>query len=245
MKTIEKKLTELNPAEYNPRKISDKQLSDLTKSIEEFGITEPLVINTYEGRENTVISGHQRLKALKKLKYKTVPCVEVSLDKKRERELNVRMNKNTGEFDFDLLEEFFEVEELIGWGFDEDELNFEILEEDQKYTSKVDTPIYEPKNEKPNISELCDKEKTEKLIKEINNSDISKKEKMFLINAANRHSVFNYEKIADYYAHSNKEIQQLMECSALVIIDFEKAIEYGYVTLSDEIKEQYKEDYGE
>ncbi len=68
---------------------------------------------------------------------------------------------------------------------------------------------------------------------------------MFLVDCARRHYVFNYEKIADYYAHSSKEMQQLMEKSALVIIDFEKAIQYGYVKLCDDIKKQYLEDYGE
>ena len=74
---------------------------------------------------------------------------------------------------------------------------------------------------------------------------IEEAEKEFLIEAAKRHSVFNYEKIADYYAHSNPEMQQLMEKSALIIIDFEKAIQLGYVKLCEEIKSQYLEEYGE
>ena len=57
--------------------------------------------------------------------------------------------------------------------------------------------------------------------------------------------MFNYEKIADYYAHSSKEMQHLMERSALVIVDFEKAVQYGYVKLCDEIRSQYLEEYGE
>lgn len=114
-----------------------------------------------------------------------------------------------------------------------------------KYSSKIEAPIYEPKNTKPHILELYDKSKTHRLIREIESSSLSIEEKMFLIDAARRHNVFNYEKIADYYAHSNKEMQYLMERSALVIIDFEKAIQYGYVKLCDEIKKQYLEEYGE
>lgn len=117
--------------------------------------------------------------------------------------------------------------------------------EDQKYTSKIEAPIYEPKNRKPHILELCDKSKTQRLIKEIEASSLDADEKAFLIDSAMRHSVFNYEKIADYYAHSSKEMQHLMERSALVIIDFEKAIQYGYVKLCDEIKTQYLEEYGQ
>lgn len=117
--------------------------------------------------------------------------------------------------------------------------------EDQKYSSKIEAPIYEPKNEKPHILELCDKSKTHRIINEIEQSSLSNDEKFFLIDAARRHNVFNYEKIADYYAHSSKEMQTLMERSGLVIIDFDKAIEYGYVKLCEEIKKQYLEEYGE
>jgi hypothetical protein len=123
--------------------------------------------------------------------------------------------------------------------------NGEITDTEQKYTKKVEAPIYEPKNKKPHIFELCDKYKTNRLIRQIESSNVSEEEKTFLIDAARRHNVFNYEKIADYYAHSNKEMQDLMERSALVIIDFEKAIQLGYVKLSEEIKNQYLQEYGQ
>jgi hypothetical protein len=118
-------------------------------------------------------------------------------------------------------------------------------QEEEKYSSKIEAPIYEPKNVKPHILELCDKSKTHRIINEIEQSSLSNDEKFFLIDAARRHNVFNYEKIADYYAHSSKEMQTLMERSGLVIIDFDKAIEYGYVKLCEEIKKQYLEEYGE
>lgn len=117
--------------------------------------------------------------------------------------------------------------------------------EEKKYSSKIDTPIYDPKNKKPHILELCDYSKTHRLMKEIDSSSLDYDEKTFLMNAARRHNVFNYEKIADYYAHSSPEMQHLMERSGLVIIDFEKAIQYGYVKLCDEIKKQYLQEYGE
>ncbi len=117
--------------------------------------------------------------------------------------------------------------------------------EDGKYSNKIQTPIYEPKNQKPHILELYDYSKTNRLINEINNSALPDDEKKFLIEAAKRHTVFNYEKIADYYSHASKEMQQLMEKSALIIIDFEKAIQLGYVKLCEEIRTQYLEEYGE
>lgn len=118
-------------------------------------------------------------------------------------------------------------------------------ETESKYTTKIEAPIYLPKNKKPHILELYNSAKTNRLIREINDSTVPEDEKKFLIEAAKRHTVFNYEKIADYYSHASKEMQYLMEHSALVIIDFEKAIEYGYVQMCENIKNQYLTEYGE
>lgn len=112
---------------------------------------------------------------------------------------------------------------------------------DSKYTTKVLIPQYLPKNVKPNIAELCNDTKTNKLIYEIKQSSVTNDEKEFLINAARRHLVFNYSKIADYYAHSNKEMQALMEKSALVIIDIDDAIANGYVKLSHKLNKMIEE----
>lgn len=107
----------------------------------------------------------------------------------------------------------------------------------KKYSHKVSTPQYMPKDEKPPIEALYDLDKYISLIKHINESSVPEEEKKFLKLAATRHIVFRYDKIADYYAHSDKEMQKLMEESALVIIDFNDAILGGYVELSKEVKE--------
>lgn len=114
-------------------------------------------------------------------------------------------------------------------------------ENENIYTDKIATPIYEPKGEKPKLSDLIDLNKYNSLCKEIEKSDLSKEEKEFLMFSASRHIVFNYENIANYYAHSEKKSQELFEKSALVIIDFDKAIENGFVNLSKEINESYIE----
>ena len=116
---------------------------------------------------------------------------------------------------------------------------------ENKYTSKIEAPIYEPKNQKPNILELYDKYKTAKLIGKIEESNVSEEEKKFLIKAAYRHTVFNYENIADYYAHASDEMKRLMEDSALVIVDFNKAIERGFVRVCEKIRDQYMTEYNE
>lgn len=112
------------------------------------------------------------------------------------------------------------------------------------YTSKILAPIYEPKNRKPELIELVDRSKSKALIEAIGKSDISVSEKAFLIDAARRHNVFHYERIADYYAYSSRETQKLMEDSALVIIDFGRAIELGYVRLNGEIAQLYADEHG-
>lgn len=120
----------------------------------------------------------------------------------------------------------------------------EIPKKENEYTSKIKAPIYEPKNKKPNILELVDTSKANRLIREIEKSEVSPEEKKFLIESAKRHNVFNYSLIADYYAHASKEMQELMENSALVIIDFDKAIRNGYVKFSEEIADLYVEEHG-
>lgn len=119
---------------------------------------------------------------------------------------------------------------------------FNIQEEvDDKYTAKVNIPQYLPTNEKPLISELFNDIKYKQLLSNIAKADISEEEKEFLRLAATRHIVFNYARIADYYAHSNKEVQKLMEESALVIIDINDAIANGYVKLSKNIEKIMRE----
>lgn len=116
-------------------------------------------------------------------------------------------------------------------------------ETDQKYSMKIEAPVYEPSHEKPNVLMLCDDSKTRQLIRKIDESALPEFEKHFLRRAATRHSVFHYERIADYYAHATPEMQRLMEESALVIIDFDAAIERGFVRLCDDIRKQYLEEY--
>ena len=115
---------------------------------------------------------------------------------------------------------------------------FEIeeTEEDKKYTTKVGIPQYLPSKECPRLDSLVGMKKYQELMQEIYNSNVSEEEKEFLKLSASRHLVFNYSKIADYYAHATPEMQRLMEKSALVIIDIEDAIANGYVKLSEKIK---------
>jgi len=110
------------------------------------------------------------------------------------------------------------------------------------YTKKINIPLYVPKYQKPSIHELFDHTKTLKLIQRIEESNVSNEEKKFLIYAAYRHTVLNFSKIADFYAHSSEEMQNLMEQSALVIVDFDDAITNGFAVLNNDLSNQYLED---
>lgn len=107
---------------------------------------------------------------------------------------------------------------------------------DNRYTKKIEVPQYAPSDEKPRLEALIDYTKYSKLLANINKSNVSEDEKKFLKYAAARHIVFRYSLIADYYAHASKEMQELMEQSALVILDIDDAIANGYVKLSKDIR---------
>ena len=113
MKIEQIKASKLKPATYNPRQISTKQYKDLKNSITKFGLVDPIIVN----KDFTVIGGHQRLKVLNEMQTDTIPCVVLDLSKEKERELNVRLNKNTGNFDIDILANEFDIDELVDWGF--------------------------------------------------------------------------------------------------------------------------------
>jgi hypothetical protein len=95
--------------------------------------------------------------------------------------------------------------------------------------------VYEPKGDNPSIPELADQTKARELRAKIEQSSIPDEIKNFLSLAAGRHVVFDYGKIAEFYCHADRPTQELMEASALVIIDFKKALQLGYVKLKQEI----------
>ena len=113
---------------------------------------------------------------------------------------------------------------------------------DTKYSRAIKIPQYNPSDVKPKLSEMYDTEKYRKLMAQINKSSVSDEEKEFLKLAATRHIVFTYSKIADYYAHADKEMQELMEHSALVILDKDDAIAEGFIQLSDKMKQLIDEE---
>ena len=123
MKVETKLITELKPATYNPRQISTKDYNSLKESIKKFGLVDPIIINQ---NGNVVVGGHQRLKICNELKHTEIDCVVLDLSKEQERELNIRLNKNTGDFDLDILANEFDIDELTDWGFKHIDLDINI-----------------------------------------------------------------------------------------------------------------------
>ena len=112
-----RKLLDLRPDPKNPRIIKDKQFKDLEKSIDKFGLAEPITIQP----DGLILGGHARFKKLKKDQVKDVDCWVPSrqLTDKERAELNIRLNKNVaGEFDFDILASDFDETELVEFGFE-------------------------------------------------------------------------------------------------------------------------------
>jgi len=124
MQTVNYPIDKLVFAEYNPRQLTKDQYQNLKDSITRFGLVDPMIVNTHKERKNILVGGHQRVKVAKDLGFEEVPCVEVKLTPDKEKELNIRLNKNTGEWDYDTLANYFDVGELTDWGFTEDDLQF-------------------------------------------------------------------------------------------------------------------------
>ena len=182
---------------------------------------------------------------------------EVEWDEKKHELAMIRANVQAGEWDYqqlsetiDYLSQFDDVD--LGWtGFDTTQLDeiiagegwdIDTADNQSKYTSKIESPIYEPKDETPPAeSDLYDTATTQALVTEILDTDMPEDVQRFLLAAAARHTVFRYDKIAEYYAHASKTVQQLMENSALVIIDYDKAIELGFVKLNKKIDQAWLE----
>ena len=111
-------INDLIPFEHNPRQMSEKQARDLKKSLEKFDLAEIPAINT----DNMIIAGHQRLKLMqlagrgKEEIDVRIPNRELTL--KEVKEYNIRSNKNTGSWDWDMLNNAFDEIDLKDWGFE-------------------------------------------------------------------------------------------------------------------------------
>lgn len=143
MQIVKYKTSDIISAEYNPRQLTKDQYSNLKDSLERFGLVDPLIINKNKDRKNILVGGHQRLKIAREMGMDIIPCVEVDLTLDQEKELNVRLNKNVGEWDYDSLANYFDVDDLMDWGFTDDELQFYEEEPEQGLIEDDEIPEVE------------------------------------------------------------------------------------------------------
>ena len=124
------KISELKEAEYNPRFLTEKKFQDIKASLLKYGFILPIIVNLNKKRKNIIVGGHQRIKVAKALGLKEAPAGFVDLELKDEKELNVRLNKNTGEWDMDRLANLFEMTDLVEWGFQPYEFSLDLNDRD-------------------------------------------------------------------------------------------------------------------
>ncbi len=123
LQIVEVNVGKLIASDYNPRRWNRESVVALTESIKKFGLIDPIIVNSAPNRSNVVIGGHFRLKVVKDLGYKEIPVVYLNIpDIEKEKELNLRLNKNTGDWDYDLLGQFDE-NFLSDIGFSSEELD--------------------------------------------------------------------------------------------------------------------------
>lgn len=240
----------LTPNPKNPNTHPKRQIELLAKIIKNQGWRSPIVVSN---RSGFIVKGHGRLEAAKLAGLQEVPIDVQNYTTEAAEYADMIADNRIAELaivDDDLMTELmksdlfseidieltgFDADSLPDWGSDEEGSS------DDDYSKKVKAPVYVPKeDEQPKISEIYDDSKTVKMIQKINKSSVPDHVKEFLRAAAQRHCVFQYDRIAEFYAHAPKEQQELMEESALVIIDFDKAIENGFIKLKDDLAEAYE-----
>ncbi len=105
------------------------------------------------------------------------------------------------------------------------------------YSKSTNHIQYTPKMNQAVSSEvLYDLTKYKELRKKIAAADLSDEDRTFLNFAATRHIVFNYQMVAEFYAQAPANVQELMEDSGLVILDFDDAIEKGFVEMTETLR---------
>lgn len=125
--TETRKLSNLKANKKNPRKLSENDAFHLRTSLEKFGLADKIIINL----DDTIIGGHQRKKVLQNMGIKEVEVLvpDRELTDKECDEFNIRLNRNAGEWDFDILANEWNIDELVAWGFNPEEFSLPPIEE--------------------------------------------------------------------------------------------------------------------
>lgn len=231
----------------NARKHDEKNLSAIANSLKLFGQRKAIVV---QKKGMVVRAGNGTLEAAKRLGWSEIAAVVIDDDNTTAAQYAIADNRSAELADWDtdalgtLLSEWDEdVQRQLG--FDEGDLKqLEAQLEDQEaelsenYTRKIKPPLYEPKGHQPAVTELFDRSKTINLQQQIEaTKGLDPELREFLMAAAERHTAFHFARIAEFYCHLPEELQKLFEDSALVIIDFNRAIELGFVKMTERLQQ--------
>lgn len=236
---------DVTPYPGNPRR-GDQDA--ITSSIRDLGLYAGVVVQRSTGH---IVVGNHRRHALLELGAEVIPVDYLDVTDTRAAAIVARDNRTSdlgGYDDADLLALLTADEDVLPLsGYDEEDLALlrgldPEPDDPDRYTRKADPIQYEPHMEEPPApADLVDRERTNALLSRISAVDdevgLPPEVRHFLIAGAQRHLVFDYAKVAEFYAHATPEVQALMEESALVIIDFKDAISHGYVRLTERLRD--------
>ena len=246
MKSRTRDAVPIDEIQPHPRNVREGDIGAISLSLEQHGQYLPVTVQESSGN---ILRGNHTWRAMKALGWDTCAAQYIDVDDDTALRIMLVDNRTSdlaSNNEPELAELLIELAgtplELLGTGFDGNDLDQLLTDLDltSEYTGKVESPVYQPTGDRPDVSELYDESKTKTLLAAIDSAALPDDIARFLRVAAERHTEFRFDQIAEFYAHADKEIQMLMEESALIIIDFDQAIELGFVALTDAIAQQYR-----
>lgn len=236
----------VSPDPANVRLHPERNLQAITASLRRFGQQKPIVVD----KHGVVRAGNGTLAAAKALGWTEIDVVVTNLEGVDATAFAIADNRTAelAEWDVETLERVlleFDEETQRDLAFTADDLAAMKLDvggdgsgsepDGQLYTPKIMSPIYTPKSASaPPFKEMVDRSKTDRLLAQIDSASLPEDVAAFLRFAAERHTVFHFANIAEFYSHADEATQRLMENSGLVIVDWDKAVESGFVKMTDE-----------
>ena len=234
VEVLELDLNDLTLSEKNPRTISKKDFAVLKKSIKDF----PSMLEVREivvDENNRVLGGHQRIKALQAQGKTKVKVKKVTGWTEEEKdEFMIKDNIANGDWDNDKLANEWDKNKLEEWG-----LPLKIASSsDYKELLEVSIPYYTPAEECPDSTELADLSEVDELNSIITKLKPEKGLEAILRARAAFFADFDFQKIADYYAHADKKTQEVMKRLGLVIVMPKEAYELGMCDFRESFDEE-------
>ena len=220
------------------------QRDALAGVLDQVGWVQDVIVNR---RTGYLVDGHARVAVAAQRGETSVPVVYVDLSEDEELLILATLDPLAAmaEADTDALAD------LLASVTSEDAALTSMLQELErkssieqmvKYTQKIITPLYEPTGSMPSIADLLDTTVTDMLLDEIAAAGLPGDVRDFLRSAAQRHTVLRFDRIANYYAHAEPDVQRLMEASALVIVDTKQAVERGFLKLHKNVMAAFNDE---